>query len=247
MKRALLGLLLVLGLVPAAAAATPLFSEANAKYLAGDFKSAASIYEKLLDADAGTGSVYYNLGNASLRLGRKGEAMLYYQRALRVMPRDRDLRWNIRVLSEALVDRIEKRSGNPLATPVERFVGLFTADEAAIALTAALALLALLTAARAVAPSLKASLKGPHRTMVFLAAAAALLTFLEYRAHKDPLAVVLERQVTAYYGPSERETKAFTLHEGALGRVIDSSGDWIYLALDNGTLGWVRKNGCELV
>ena len=48
-----------------------------------------------------------NLGNAALKLGQKGEAFLAYRRAERLIPRDKDLRWNTAVLKSALADRIE--------------------------------------------------------------------------------------------------------------------------------------------
>ena len=49
------------------------------------------------------------------------------------------------------------------------------------------------------------------------------------------------------YGPSEKETKAFVLHEGALARVIDQTDEWYYIFLQDKNNGWVLKKSCEIV
>ena len=224
-----------------------LFQQANAKYQAGDFKSSADLYQKIIGTGHASSTVHYNLGNATLRLGQKGEALLYYERALKASPRDKDLRWNIQVLKNALSDRIEDKSSNPLYTPIEKVLDLFTQDELALSLGAALAAWALLALLGCFFAALRAAV-GFFRmwALLFIFISAASLG-LKWTQTKDPLAVILEKETTSYYGPSDRETKAFVLHEGAEGKILDESGDWVYIALKNKNTGWIRKNACEII
>ena len=46
----------------------------------------------------------HNLGNALLRAGKPGEAVLHYERALRLDPRARDTRHNLELAEKGLAD-----------------------------------------------------------------------------------------------------------------------------------------------
>ena len=252
MKRTVLFILVAVGLfllTPCAFAAPQLspFAEANAKYQAGDFKGASDLYQKIIQSGNGTASVYYNLGNTALRLGQKGEALVHYQRALKASPRDKDLQWNIRVLQGALPDRIEESSLNLPRLLLQNATELWTLDEIGFLFTAALALLALLACLDYLLPVM-AVVSGFLRPLTFflLIGSAALFGF-KWWDTKDPRAVILDKEVNAYYGPSDRETKAFVLHEGAEGKILDSSQDWFYIGLKNKNMGWIRKNSCEVI
>ena len=252
MKRGLTGfvILLVSMMISAAFAASAvpsLFAEANAKYQAGDFKAASEGYHKLIDAKLGSSAVYYNLGNTAIRLNQKGLALVYYERALRAAPRDKDLRWNIQVLKSTLSDRIEDKTSNPFYTPVEKLLHFVTVDEIALFFAGTLGVLALL-ALTDLWFSAARSLTGFFRTItVVFFVISGVLFAAQWLDVKDPHAVILDKETGAYYGPSDRETKAFVLHEGAEGKILDRSQDWVYLALKNKNTGWVRKNSLETV
>ena len=233
--------------IPSFALESTLFEQANEKYRAADFQSAADLYQKALRTSPATSAVYYNLGNTLLRLGRKGEALLYYKRALKVSPRDMDLQWNIRVLQSSLPDRIEESSLNLPSLLLRNVTDRWTLTEIGFLFTAALALLALLALLDYALPSLRA-VSGFLRPLAFVALLASAVLFgFQVWDTKDPTAVILDKEVSAYYGPSDKEAKAFVLHEGAEGRLLDSSGDWVYIALRNKNTGWIRKNSCEIV
>ncbi len=223
------------------------FLEANAKYQAGDFQAAVDLYQKIVKSGNATSTTYYNLGNATLRLGQKGEALVYYERALKAAPRDKDLKWNIHVLQSALSDRIEESSPNLAQWLAENVTAPWTLDEIGFLFTAMLALLAILalsdylfSAARAVSGFLRPPI------FSILLVSVALFGF-KWWDTKDPRVVVLDKETGAYYGPSDKEAKAFVLHEGAQGKVLDSSQDWFYVALKNKNTGWIRKSSCEII
>jgi tetratricopeptide (TPR) repeat protein len=222
------------------------FEQANAKYKEGDFKEASALYQKALSSGQTTSAVYFNLGNASLKAGEKGQAMVYYERARKAAPRDEDLLWNIRVLQGALTDRIEDRSHFVLAG-WKRFLKNWTSDELALCLAFFLALSAGLGLAGLFLPALRGRV-GSLAPMLWVAVfVSGVVTAGKMWETKDSTAVVLDKQTAAYYGPSEQETRALLLHEGAQGKVLDESGDWLYLVLQNKNTGWVRKNSCEIV
>lgn len=233
--------------LPVFAADAGLFDQATAKYKAADFKSAADLYQKHIQSGSPTAAAYYNLGNATLRLGQKGLALVYYERALKANPRDKDARWNIQILKGSLVDRIEETQPNIILEPLKNTLDQIKADELAIAFSVFLACLALSVVLRAIFPSAKMFFAAIRGLVVVCLLVTSVFFAWKVWLTKDSRAVVLEKEITARYGPSDQESKALLLHEGAIGKIIDESGDWIYLQLANKNMGWVRKSACEII
>ena len=229
------------------AADDSLFDQANAKYQSGDFKSAAALYEQGIQSGQSTASTYYNLGNARFRLKQKGKAMASYERALSLSPRDPDIQWNIDVLRSILTDRLEESSDNFTFYWIKNKLTLFTPDEMNWDLTGLLGLLALMVLAGLWLPKLRSLIGLIQGIAFFLLLMMALLFIVKWNEIKDPRVVILDKEVTARYGPSEKETAAFLLHEGAKAKATDASRDWLYITLENKNSGWIRKESCEII
>ena len=91
------------------------FKAANQLYDAGKFAEAAAAYEKI---EPKTAHVYYNLGNAWFRQGKLGLAVLNYERARRLAPRDPDILANLKFAQQRLgVDEV-----NTPPRAVQRFL-----------------------------------------------------------------------------------------------------------------------------
>src|SRR5216684_895 len=75
------------------------FKAANQLYDAGNFSEAVAAYEKL---EPKTAPVYFNLGNAYFRQDKLGQAILNYERARRLAPRDPDILANLKFAERRL-------------------------------------------------------------------------------------------------------------------------------------------------
>ena len=232
-------------LVLAAEQASP-FNEANAKYRTGEFREAEALYEELGKTHP-TAALYYNLGNASFRDGHKGKSLVYYRRAQRISPRDRDLLWNIGVLKGALVDRFERQDKNFVLRALEETADLATMDELGWVFTAGTAALAGVCLLGFLFQPLRFVIRPLAFLLILYLCCAALLLCFKWAEEKDPHAVMLDKETFALYGPSEKESRAFALHEGTEGRVLDRSRDWVYLGTPDGKSGWVPETSCEIV
>ncbi|MDE6269910.1 MAG: tetratricopeptide repeat protein [Muribaculaceae bacterium] len=83
---------LLAAVMPAAAS---LASQADSAYMNEKFDDAAALYERSITEEAPTADTYYNLGNAYWRAGQAGNAIINYERALRVDPSHADARTNL--------------------------------------------------------------------------------------------------------------------------------------------------------
>jgi tetratricopeptide (TPR) repeat protein len=81
------------------------FEQANAAYADGRYEDAAAGYEALL-AEAPDATLYYNLGNARYKQGELAQAILNYERALRLRPSYRDAQYNLKFAQSKITDNI---------------------------------------------------------------------------------------------------------------------------------------------
>jgi tetratricopeptide (TPR) repeat protein len=77
------------------------FDQANRQFESGDIAGAAVVYQEILASDGPSASVLFNLGNCEQRLGKYGYAILAYERARLLAPRDPDLLANLDLARKA--------------------------------------------------------------------------------------------------------------------------------------------------
>ena len=99
MFRVLRHLLLLLLLAGCVRAAT--LEEANAHFAAGDYAKAAAAGDQIIATEGPSATVLYNLGNARFKLKEYGPAILAYERAALLSPRDPDIRSNLKLARSA--------------------------------------------------------------------------------------------------------------------------------------------------
>jgi len=88
------------------------FDDANQQFKSGDFAGAAAAYEKILTTEGPRAAVYYNLGNSYQSLKQYGPAILAYERARLLTPRDPDLLANL-ALARKAATAFEESGLNP--------------------------------------------------------------------------------------------------------------------------------------
>jgi len=88
-------LALVLAASAWAADAPAAFREAAALYDQGQFDQAIARYESLIAAGVRSANLFFNLGNAHFKAGHLGRAILNFERAHQLEPRDRDVDGNL--------------------------------------------------------------------------------------------------------------------------------------------------------
>lgn len=230
-----------------------IFEQANAFYRDGDPAKALDGYLYLADLGIENGQLYYNLGNAYFRLGETGKAVLWYERALRYLPRFRDLKFNLEYVRNTLVD--EEFRPEPPGGTLGFLAGLHNAlnpRESLLLLAAALWLLGAVLAARMLIPLewMRSALKAPAWTLAVLAALGVFSTgYKIYRLEFVREAVVMSPALNVATGPGGEFSTAFTLHEGTKVEVVQRDGDWVRIVLPGaaGFTGWAPAAGVETI
>jgi tetratricopeptide (TPR) repeat protein len=224
-----------------------IFARGNSFYEAGQYEKAIGEYEKLLQRGYRGGNLFYNLGNAYFKLDQKGRAILYYKKALKLQPRDQDIKSNIDFALSLVEDNIKPSPRSWAANQWNKLVSSFNMRELAIAAVVMFWLLFAVLIVFVYANRWRRILlrvAGILLVLFFVVVAGALS-----RAYLDgeKEAVVLTKEVKVHYGPSADDVVAFILHEGAVVRVENVKADWYLIGLPDGKSGWLKKSSCELV
>jgi tetratricopeptide (TPR) repeat protein len=218
--------------VPAAA-----FDSDNKLYEEGKFTDAVSAYEKLAQSGETSAALYFNLGNAFFKSGQIGRAVAAYRTAEQLTPRDPDLRANLQFA--------RNQAQGPSLSPGrwQRWLGRLTLNEWTQLAVVAVWLWLLLLAVLQWRPALKPAL----RTYIFsLAILVALLcacvaaTLRESRFTRT--AIVITSEAVVRYGPLPESPTAFTVHDGAELRVLDTKDEWLQVSVGPNRVGWLRRD-----
>ncbi len=226
-----------------------LLASGSRHYEQGDYAAAAADYQRILDYGIENEVVHYNLGNAQFKQGELGEAILSYERALALNPRDPEAAGNLAYAVSLTVDAVE--TPEP-PFPLRGFLWLLhrttAGEDAMLLLLAAYLLAATCTGAILLR-------RGNRKPLVYVAAALLLmgawsggaLGWKEYRQLGQQRAVILTEKVDALSGPAVDYKSLFTVHEGLRAVVRSRRGEWVQILLPNGLIGWVPATTLGIV
>jgi tetratricopeptide (TPR) repeat protein len=250
MMRFLMWLSMLLAFVVESSAQEPgtLFQEGVEKYRQGDWAAAATAWEQVHNRGEASGALYYNLGNAYHRMGEIGRSILYYERARRILPRDRDVSANLDLAEMGTVDRIESPIRLAVWDWVDELRDYFSLRELAwIFGSLGVVLIAAFVLTR-IGP-------GPVRRAARMALTSVLVVYVivggwyVWRSQLEAQAygVVLETKVDVFSAPDSSATQVFTLHEGTKVRTLDNLTGWTRIWLRDGRQGWLPMASIEKI
>ena len=232
---------------------------ADSAYLADDYALAASLYLKAEKEQGTSSSLYYNIGNAYYRSGEIGKAILYYKRALKLDPTNRDARQNLKFALTKTVDKQEDNHTSFIQKVSDSI--LFSNTPNGWAVTALLVFVIFLSATAVYVFSSSVIIK----KICFFGGLVVLVIdcILIYMACKSASivsdhssAVVISPNVqlsTVPRIPKDKSEQAFQLHEGTVVEIVDSvklNSDtipsmWLEVKLDNVHRAWINSKDVE--
>lgn len=246
LRTLLIGWMMVSGLLlafPSPANAQPSeaqrhFEAGNEHYMQGDYQAAVGAYRAALETGYTSGALYYNLGNAYFRSANLGLAILYYEKARRLLPTHTKLLHSLDVARSA---------ANAPPLPVSRGWASFVAS---VNPWTSL-LLGLLVYGSSVgwlvyrywhgAPSAVRRLDGALMSAGLALIGLALVT--SYAQSLDRRTVVIAQTAPLYTRPmDDQAARDTTLSAGAVLRLQRRQPNWSEVELSSGRAGWMRTD-----
>lgn len=228
-----------------------LFFAGNTYYDEGNYQAARESYEKLIEQGLESGNLYYNLGNTYYKLGKKGMAVLYYEKARRFMPQDADLKANLSFVTEQ-VEEGEVQGWTRYCLFLSSLCSLeklfiYTAVTFCLFMLA-VAVKTLLAAGSARGKTddwryllLRTSRPVSLGLLVLLVFLSSLTILTYYHHHHQKLGVAIQADGEVRYAPDEEGTLYFHLSEGARLLILEERDEWRLIKTLDGKRGWVKK------
>ncbi len=223
------------------------FDEANAAYAEGRYEEAAKGYEALL-AEQPNEVLYYNLGNVRFKQGELAQAILNYERALRLKPNYKDAQYNLAFAQSRITDNIKDQDF--FLSSWARTIRNGLSERTWFRLSVSLFILALI----GVLVFLLGRLPWLRKSAFYIAWVALLFSLCAgLNAHslhqRDTLrneAVITQGVVNVKSSPDRSGTDLFTLHEGTKVTIRETIGEWSNVRVGSNE-GWIRLSCLERI
>ena len=230
--------------------ASLVFDKGNQLYLQAKYPEAVAQYEKIIESGYESGELYFNVGNAYYKSGNIQKAILNYERAKVLLPRDEDLQFNLQLANLQVVDKIDVVPKLFLYRWVDTMLTLFSLTTMGWIVYSFF----VLTLA-AFAYFLFAPTSGQKRLSMFaglLFSAALILTMIgfgvqSYTESNTEFAIVMSDAANIKSSPDNRGNDLFVLHKGLKVQVLDGVNRWRKIRLADGKVGWIPESDCESI
>lgn len=224
--------------------ANDVLKKADEAYDSKKYTVAIDNYEALIKDGFQSPQLFYNLGNAYYRNNDLGKAIYNYELARKLEPNDEDIKVNLAKVCAKTIDKIDSKENFFISAVKTNVLSSFS--------TKSWAWLSIITCFFTCAflfLFISMKQKVIKRTSFLLALVFAfsfcLFYFFGYSSLKakynNKFAIILVKESKIFNEPTLTATSKFILHEGTKIRLVENSGDWALIKLDNGNEGWIKK------
>lgn len=225
------------------------FVKGNMLYEQGDFEEAIAHFERAVES-AESAELYYNLGNAYFKTNQIPQAILNYERALKLNPNDTDLQYNLKLANTLIKDKIEKLPelnltqwwrSLTLSIPVDTWA--WTAV-GCIATTVLLLMLFFIS-----------GIRGIRMVSFYIGILFILLSVVSFNRataaqriiEETTEAIIFSPKVDVKSSPTDDGINVFILHEGSKVRILKEAGEWYNIRIASGSEGWIHQSNCQRI
>lgn len=225
-------------------------SLADSAYIRNDFTTAIQIYEMILRTGE-SADIYYNLGNSYYKIGDIAKAILNYERALILKPANKDIRSNLEIARAKTVDKVTDVPELFFITWLKSITNSMGIQSWAIIAISFLLLFIVSIYFFFFSTKIVARKTFFILALFFLVfcVIANISAAFQRRVRLNRMnAIIISPSVTIRSTPNDNGTSLFILHEGRKVFIKDDSmKDWKEIQLEDGNVGWVKKNDLEVI
>ena len=227
-----------------------LFLRANEAYQNKDFATAVQYYTEIVNQGNEGAILFYNLGNSYYKTGEKAKAILWYERALILDPRNDDIRHNLLFVNQKLTDKIDRIPELFISKLWDNISKSMTSRHwAIVSIIFSFLLFFVITFI------ILSKRQWVRITSFFFSIIIAILLIFSIlfankeskRSRKAPEAIIMESVVTTKNTPTANGSDLFVIHEGLKVTITDRVGEWCEIKIPNGEKGWVEQSCLEII
>jgi tetratricopeptide (TPR) repeat protein len=206
------------------------FAAANKAYNDGTYQEAIDLYRSLIGEYGLSVQLLHNLGNSYANSSQYGQAILQYQRALRLAPGDHDIRGDLELVRQKAGLFQEEK------TIREKFFGFYDMNQWALSALTGYVFITLLTLLH-----LRFSLGKKSGAICLVLAAMVCVSALGARQQRISWesGVVILPDTRLLLSPFSSASSLGLVEEGSLLHSNQGYGDYLYIRDERGRSGWI--------
>ena len=223
-----------------------LIETANKLYSQNKYSEALENYQKVLQKGYVSSELYYNIGNAYFKLNNLPYAILYYEKALHLDPRNHRAKNNLEYVYTLL--NVDNRENLFILDRIYlSILKLFSSNGWAIISLIFFVLAFLL----GLLFFLSKRITVRRNSLIFgiilliLSLSALWLSYDMQRYQSGNNEAIIMQTTTVKSSPSETGTEIFVVNPGIKVKILSSDNQWVEVRLPNGKSGWVEANKME--
>ncbi|MGI4749252.1 MAG: tetratricopeptide repeat protein [Janthinobacterium lividum] len=225
-----------------------LFEKGNQLYAKAQYQQAVKIYQQILNEGYKSPIIYFNIGNAYYKLDDMSSAILYYEKARKLSPNDKDIDVNIQFANLKIADKIEPQPEFFVARWWHSFILVLPVNTLALISTLLFLGGFVLLIIYLFAGSL--ILKKTFFYTGILALLIGLISvFIANRQvnyfNEHHQAIIFSSSVVVKGSPNVNAKPLFVMHEGTKVDINQKNGNWIEIELSNGNSGWITLDNVK--
>ena len=225
-----------------------LFTIGTDAYKAKNYQQAIDAYQKLISEGYRSADLYYNLGNAYYKTGQISQAILNYERALRITPSDEDIRFNLKLANLKTVDRIIPVPQLSIVTKWQNFVASRCSRTWAILSIVSIWLALVAFTLYLFVDNIRKVGFYAGGVLLFF---ALFFSYFSYTQHQSEYgachAILTSSNAYVKSAPDASGTDLFIIHEGVKLNILDRVGEWSKVRLADGKVGWVEQSAFSII
>ena len=226
------------------------FEEANSLYNDNKYAEAIDKYESILDTEAHSAELYFNLGNANYKLNNIAPTIYYYEKALQLNPNDKEIENNLAYAQNMTIDAIDSVPEVGFSRIINNVVNTFQTDTwAKLAIGGVLIFVLLFL-------MYHFSYSTSRKRIAFVVSVVSLLVACisvalafqkESLDKKNNPAIVFAQESRVKVDPNQTSEEVFRLHEGTKVQVLETYEDWNKIQLSDNSMGWIPSKDIKLL
>lgn len=218
------------------------FLEANRLYQENDHEQANLIYKSIVDEGYFSSELYLNLGNSYFKLDSIPQAILYYEKGLKIAPADDDLTHNLKQCNLLIKDKNPIKKSILISELIYSFLGK-SPNYWAYSSIILMVVLCILILFYKISPELK------WKKINFYSSIFVILLFIcsiglawlsKNRIEDTNYGIMFSPSTKIMVEPSENAAAAYLLHEGSKVKIIAENSQWYEISFDK-KVGWIKK------
>ena len=227
------------------------FTEANNFYNNSKYEKSVEIYLEILDSGHHSAELYYNLGNSFYKLNNIANSILYYEKSLKLNPKDKDVINNLKMVNNGIIDDILKIPESFIKNQLNNLSNNFSYSSWGLILIifSFLFLLVFIIYFFSKDPIVKRASFTSLFILVFLIGITLKISFNAYeKNYIEKYAIIFSTKIEIKSEPNARSENLLTLHLGTKVKIIDNFNEkWVKIKLVNGQEGWINNNEIKII